>query len=389
MAQAGGGPLVAERHSVSTLELFFDLVFVFAITQVTAYIAGEPTAAGMVRGLLLLGLVYWSWVSYSWLGTSVRVDRGRMAVNVLLAMAAMFCVAVLIPQWFSGGAWALAAVAAYIAVRGMHIALYLLTGRNSPELFRAASSLGVSVAIAAALLVAGALVGGTAQVVLVLSAVLIDPAGALVGGGKGWLLDSGHFSERHALIVIIALGESLVALGAAASGVSPSIELVVLCLIGALLASLLYFAYFRRTAPVLEQGLADRTGAAAARYARDTYSFLHSFIVGGIVLLALALKKAVATVSEEGLLGHLHGIAPASLLLGAGAVVAALILIRLRSHAPVPTLLWLGLLLAVAAGAAAPWLPLLAVLALVALAFLCAALRTGDSQRDPATATAV
>lgn len=208
--------------------MFFSTSYCFAITQVTAYIAGEPTA-GMVRGLLLLGLVYWSWVSYSWLGTSVRVDRGRMAVNVLLAMAAMFCVAVLIPQWFSGGAWALAAVAAYIAVRGMHIALYLLTGRNSPELFRAASSLGVSVAIAAALLVAG----GARR--------WHRPGGPRAAGGahrpgrgaggwrkRAWSLDGGHFSERHALIVIIALGESLVALGAAASGVSPSIQLVVL-----------------------------------------------------------------------------------------------------------------------------------------------------------------
>ncbi len=384
MTTTSPGALVAERHSVSTLELFFDLVFVFAITQVTAYIAGEPTAGGLIRGLLLLGLVYWSWVAYSWLGTGVRVDRGRMSVSLLMAMAAMFCVAVLIPQWFVGGAWAVAAVAAYVAVRGMHIALYLLTGKNQPEMRRAATSLGISVAIAAALLLAGAVIGGTAQVVLVLLAVVIDPAGAVVGGGRGWLLDGTHFAERHGLIVIIALGESLVALGVAASGVSPSVQIIVLCLLGALLASLLYFSYFRRTQPVLEHGLEVRSGAAAARYARDAFSFLHSLTVGGIVLVALALKKAAGTVADEGLLGHLHGIAPAALLLGAGSVVLSFVLMRLRTHAPVPPLLWLSLVLAIVAGLSALWLPVLAVMALLALAFLCAALRTGTSGRQPA-----
>ena len=122
---------------VSTLELFFDLVFVFAITQVTAYIAGEPTAGGLVRASC-----YWDSstgrVAYSWLGTGVRVDRGRMTVSLLIAMAAMFCVAVLIPQWFVGGAWAVAAVAGLRrGPGGTH--LYLLTGKNQPEMRRAAT----------------------------------------------------------------------------------------------------------------------------------------------------------------------------------------------------------------------------------------------------------
>lgn len=362
-----------DRHAVSTLELFFDLVFVFAITQVTALVAADPTAAGVLRGVLLLALVYWSWVAYSWLGTSARVDDTAATVTMLGAMAAMFVVAVLLPLWFGGGVWAVAAALAYAAVRVMHLVAFYVLGSDSPELRKATARLGVTVAIASALLIAGAIVGETVQLVLVLAAVLIDPVGAFLGRGEGWYLSADHFAERHGLIIIIALGESLIALGLAVSGAAPTAELVVLALVGALLASLVYVLYFRRTAPGLLAALEERSGAGQARMGRDVFSYGHFLLIAGIVALALALKKATGTVAEYGLMGDLYGIAGPALVAAAVLIVGGVVLLRLRAGTGVPATVVAGLLVAMVGGGMAAVLPLSAALVVFAAGLALAA----------------
>lgn len=362
-----------DRHAVSTLELFFDLVFVFAITQVTALIADDPTGGGVLRGVLLLALVYWSWVAYSWLGTSARVDDTAATVTMLGAMAAMFVVAVLLPVWFGGGVWAVAAALAYAAVRVMHIVAFYVLGSGSPELRKATARLGVTVAIAAALLLAGAIVGGGWQLLLVLAAVLIDPVGAFLGGGEGWYLSADHFAERHGLIIIIALGESLIALGLAVSGAAPTAALLVLVLVGALLAALVYVLYFRRTAPWLLAALEQRTGAEQARMGRDVFSYGHFVLIAGIVALALALKKATGAVAKYGLTGDVYGIAGPALVAAAVLIVGGVVLLRLRAGVGVPATVVAGLLVAMVGGAMAAVLPLSAVLVVFAAGLALAA----------------
>lgn len=370
------------EHQVSTLELFFDLVFVFAITQVTAFIADDPTASGAFKGILLLSLIYFSWVAYSWLGTSARVDDTAPTVALLGAMAAMFVVAILVPSWFAGGRWAVVAVACYLAVRAMHLVLFRLLAADSPELRAATMRLGLSTAVAGVLLVAGAIVGGTPEVVLVALAVLIDPIGAFVGGGRGWYLAADHFAERHGLIIIIAIGESLIALGLAVSGKSPTVGLLALAGIGVVLASLVYVLYFRRTSPGLFAALESRSGAEQARFGRDVYSYGHLVLIAGIIALALALKKAAALTAEEGLTGHLHGIAGPAFAASGLLIIGGIMLLRLRAGTGITPWLTLGLVLVVAAGALAPALPLIGVLAVASAGFAFAALpQVGEARR--------
>ncbi len=362
-----------DAHGVSSLELFFDLVFVFAITQVTAFISAEPTPMGVLQGVLLLSLTYWAWVAYSWLGTSAAVDDRSATAALLGSMAAMFVVAVALPQWFAGTVWAVVAVVFYLAVRGLHIVLFLLLGASTPGLRTAAARLGVSVALAGALLLAGALVGGNAQVVLVLLAVVIDPIGAFVGGGRGWFLSVGHFVERHGLIVIIAIGESLIALGLAASAKVPTAGVMALVVMGALLASLVYLLYFRRVAPALEAALERDTGLSQVRMARDVYSYGHLLVIGGIVAMALWLKKSAAAIAEDGLDAHLHGLAAPSLAVAGVLLVGGLGLLLVRAGVRVPLRLWLGAAVVVAGGALGPWLPAWALVVIAAAGLTLAA----------------
>lgn len=356
----GGG------FGVSTLELFFDLVFVFAITQVTALIAAEPTATGLVRGVLLLALVWWSWVAFTWVGTTVRADLGLPALVFGGAMALMLVVAATLPSWFAGTGAAWVAVGAYLGVRLMHLGLFLALGRGMPGLAAAAARLGIGVLVAAVLLLAGTALGGGAQLALVALAVAIDFAGALIGRGEGWVVNVSHFAERHGLIVIIALGESLIALGLAASGVELGVGVVAALVLGFGLAAAVWLVYFTRQAAPLEHAVAARAGAARARIARDVYSYLHYPLVLGVVLIALALKKGVDGIAADGLGAAAHGMGAIALAVGAPLVLAALVAMRLRTRDGVPPALLVGLAATAVAGIAGLAAPLLLVVAVQA-----------------------
>ena len=364
-----------QRFGVSTLELFFDLVFVFAITQVTAMIAAEPTATGLVRGVLLLALVWWSWVAFTWVGTTVRADLGLPALVFGGAMASMLIAAIALPQWFSGTRVAWIAVLAYLAVRVMHLGLFLALGRGTPGLAAAAARLGIGVGVGAALLLVGTAIGGGAQLALVALAVVADFAGALLGGGRGWVVNVEHFAERHGLIVIIALGESLIALGLAATGTDLGAGVLAVVLLGFGLSAAIWLRYFARDATPLEHALAAATGAARARLARDAFSYLHLPIVLGIVLVALALKKGVAAVDADGAGAALHGVGAVALGVGVPLILAALIAVRVRARCGVPTGLVVAVAVAAAVAIGAASLPLLAVLLVQAAVVAAVALR--------------
>lgn len=375
-------PQAASRHAVSTLELFFDLVFVFAITQVVGLVAADPTAETLLRGLLLLALVYWSWIAYSWLGTGADIDAPVTATATLSAMTAMFLVGILLPQWYSQGVWAFVAVLAYVLVRALHLVLLSLMARGNPGLKRAIGQLAASVAVAAVLLLVGAAAGGVWQTVLVAAAVLIDPLGAFLSRGQGWSLAADHFAERHGLIVIIALGESLIAVGLVTSDLGPSAALIVLAVLSSTVASLIYILYFRRTSDSIEKRLSSLTGAAQAAYGRDVYSYGHFGIVAGIVMLALALKKTAITVSEEGMAAHLHGIAVPALALGGILFFGALLVIRMLSNLPTTGAL-LALVVAIAGCVLMLWLPAIlapVVIGVAALVGLAAPTRRLEAQ---------
>lgn len=332
------GRLVDDRagHRVGTLELFFDLVFVYGISQVTAYLAYDHSALGFVKGLLLAGLLWWAWVAYSWLGTSVRVGIGWVQTSLFVAMAAIMVLAVLMPDFFDetrGASLAMVAAAAYVVVRVMHIVVFGIAGGEDPGIRQAVLRLSRTILIAAVLLILGAYLGGTWQVLMVGLALAIDVIGPLLGGGRGWQLALGHFAERHALIVIIALGESIVAIGLGASGVPVGTALIVMVCMGVAVACALWVAYFDGSATSVEHAVAAREGVDQVTTARDAYSYLHFLLVSGLILIALAMKSGLKG-AEYGLGKELPAYASFALGLGLFAFLMGLWLIRRRAGVP-------------------------------------------------------
>ncbi len=362
----------AAGHKVTTLELFFDLVFVYGISQVTAYLADDHSALGFARGLLLAALLWWAWVAYSWLGTSVRVDQGLVQVSMFVAMAAIMILALLMPDFFDdarGASVAMLAAAAYVVVRIMHLALFYVAGRDDQGVARAVLRLARTVVIAAVLLVGGAYLGGGWQMALVAIAVAIDVLGPYLGGGEGWRLALAHFAERHGLIVIIALGEGIVALGVGAAGMPVNMQLLITAVLGVAVSCTLWIAYFGGVAESLETALEGRSGVDRVTTARDVYSVMHFLLLAGLILVALAMKSALKA-AEVGWHEPLAGYAAFALGLGLFQFLAGLWVMRLRAGArtsPGEPLVAAGALLLIPVATVIPAVVAVAATAVLAL----------------------
>jgi low temperature requirement protein LtrA len=304
--------VLREGDRVTPLELFFDLVFVLAITQCTALMASEPTWEGLAKGLLVLGVLWWAWVGYAWLTSVVDPEEGVVRLTIFAAMAALLVVSLCVPEAFDDSALLFAG--AYGVVRAGQIVLFILASRDDAALRRSVNGLAGSTAIGVALLLAAALADGTLQGVLWVLALLLDMGGPFLFGAEGWKLVPGHFAERHGLILIIALGESIVAIGA---GVELGVDagVVAAAVLGIVVAAALWWLYFDVVALVAEQRLSRaKKGREQNEIARDSYSFLHFPMVAGIVLVALGMKKTLAAVEDP------LKLVPAAALLGGTAV---------------------------------------------------------------------
>ena len=300
-----------DEERVMPLELFFDLVFVFAITQVTAFIADDPTWKGLLRGMLILAVVWWAWVAYSWLTDTLDTEEDRTRIVMFMAMAAMFVVSLAIPGAFNDDALLFAV--AYGLVRAGHILLYGYAA-NDTGVKQAVKRLAPSAFVGCALLVVASFLDGTAQGLVWAVAIAIDFAGPVLAGMEGWTLHPGHFAERHALIIIIAFGELIVATGVGAQGLELDGAVVAAAVIGIALAAALWWAYFDVVALVAERHLRQARDLTQIKMARDSYSFIHFLLIAGIVLVALGAKKTIGTVDEP------LKIVPATALCGGVAV---------------------------------------------------------------------
>jgi low temperature requirement protein LtrA len=291
-----------EGHGVTPLELFFDLVFVFAITQITAFMAEDLGWRSALRGLVLLALLWWAWCSYAWLGNQAHADEGIVRVAVIVAMAAMFLVALAIPEaWGDEGGGISAPVvlaAAWGVVRLVHLAVYAVAAGSDSALRRQLLRTATPVLPAVGLLVVGAVLGGTAQTVLWALALLIDYVGIYVAGTDWRLPAPRHFAERHGLILLIALGESLIAVGVGVADFPLTGPTIVAAMLGLAVGVALWWSYFDVVAPVAERVLTSLTGTARVRLARDSYTYLHFPMVAGIIYLALGLKKVAEYVAD-------------------------------------------------------------------------------------------
>jgi low temperature requirement protein LtrA len=315
-----------DEYSVSALELFFDLVFVFAFTQVTALLAYDLTWTGMLRGTALLLVVWWSWVGYAWLTNSIPVDEDvRSRVVVFAAMAAGLVMGLAIPKAFSDDGVLFGF--AYLTVTVLFLLLYWVSTRDKPEMHRAVTLMAPGMLLAPVLVViAGFLDAGVARAVLWTVALVVTLGAPLVSGTQGWHVRPSHFAERHGLIIIIALGESIVALGLAASESLLTGAVVGASIVGIVIVAALWWLYFDVVAPAAEHRLAQATGAERNALARDSYSYLHALMVLGVVFLALGMKKSLLDLTEP-----LKLIPSAALFGGVALYLIGHILFRLRN----------------------------------------------------------
>jgi low temperature requirement protein LtrA len=351
------------EEKVTPLELFFDLVFVFAITQVTGLMADNPTWEGLGQGMLVLMAIWWSWASYSWLTNTIDPDEDEARIAMFAAMTAMFLVALAAPQAF--GDDGLLFGCAYLIVSALHIVVYAYAS-PSVDIRAAVKRLAPGVLIASGLLILAGTQDGAVQAGLWCAA-LIFTFTAPFWGRQRWTVHPSHFAERYGLIVIIALGESIVAIGLGLAGAELDAAQLAAASLGLLLAAALWWAYFDVVAIVAERKLRSLDGINQAHLARDSYSYLHLPMVAGIVLLALGVKKAVGHVDAS-----LDTVPAVALCGGVALYLAGHIAFRLRNVGSV------NRQRVIAAAACLALIPLAlnadALLALAAVTAVCAAL---------------
>ncbi|MFC0006717.1 low temperature requirement protein A [Micromonospora siamensis] len=371
----------ARDHRAVPFEIFFDLVFVFALTRIMALMQ-PPTGPAMARALLLLVLLWLAWSSYAWLGNQTRLDVGGVRAGVLVAMAALFIAALVMPRSWTPAPGLDAPVLlalAYILLRSVHLALYHWVAAGQPDLRRRIRLFATVSLVSWAPLLLGALLGGTAQAVLWVVAFVVEVVGqrlsyALRGG---WPLHSvAHFAERHGLVLIIALGESLAAAGVGAGRAVTAPPVLGAALLGLTVVVCLWSLYFDRAAPAGARALGAATGGRRDRMAADAYSQAHLLLIVGVIYLACGVEEVLAQVAEPYGGGH-HGRRelswPAAFALYGGVAIflaGRLLFLRLSAGSVRPVQL-------VPAGAALALLPVARLLpaagALVLLTLLVAA----------------
>jgi low temperature requirement protein LtrA len=285
--------LSPEDQRVTFVELFFDLVFVFSVTQVVGLLHHHLDWIGVGQTILVFWLVWWGWTQFTWALNAADTTHPSVELATLAATAVAFFMAAGIPNAFSGGSLWFAIP--YVLVRVIGLGLYVrVSWESSPEHRAAVKTFALLSVGGLAAVLAGGIFGGTATYWLWGLAILLDIIAALIAGEIGdWDLHPEHFAERHGLFVIIALGESLIvaAGGLAGAEVTVSLSAVATLAVGATCA--LWWSYFAYAKPKLDAALEEATGTARATMARDAFSLVHFGMALGVIAFAVAVEKAI------------------------------------------------------------------------------------------------
>jgi low temperature requirement protein LtrA len=280
-----------EERKTSYLELFFDLVFVFAFTQVTALILEDTSPAGFARAALVLAMVWWAWSAYTWMTNAIDIENTVTRLLVFAAMAAAFFMALAVPDAYRDeGSWF---AVAYFVVRILNSALFSWGVRHDPAQLSATFRLGPWFLAAALVALVGGFVDSDLRPWLWVASLAIDVVGTLTVARAGWRVSASHFAERYALIVIIALGESIVAIGIGTAELARDWTFAVSVVIAFAGVLSLWWAYFDFTAVAAERSLARAPHEVRGPLARDVFTYLHYPIVLGIIFYAVAAKKTL------------------------------------------------------------------------------------------------
>ncbi len=277
---------------VTPIELILDVVFVLAFSECTAYMVHRGSFLGIGDGLIILALLWRGWVGFSWFTSALDPNSTIVRLAIFTAMGAFLMMALSIPRAFGDLAFSFAA--AYAVIRLVHMGLGHLASRRDSQFRTTVNRTAVGGVIAVALLALGAFLDGVGGYVCWALAIIADYGIAATFSQFGWRLSTGHFAERHGLIVIIALGESILAIGDGAQVADVDARTLLLGLTGVILVACLWGTYFDGTDAAAEHALVQTPpGIKQNTLARRAYSLLHFPLVVGDVLLALGLKSAV------------------------------------------------------------------------------------------------
>ena len=280
-----------EERKTSYIELFFDLVFVFAFTQVTALILEDTSMEGFLRAALVLAMVWWAWSAYAWMTNAIDIENAVTRLIIFTAMAAGFFMALAVPDAFQDeAAWF---AVAYFVVRILNTALYTWGARNDPVLLRATLRLAPWFLVAALVALAGGFADPEYRGWIWLASLVIDVVGTLRVARVEWRVSPSHFAERFALIVIIALGESIVAIGIGTSELERDATYALSVVVAFAGVAALWWAYFDFTAVAAERALRRASPVARGPLARDVFTYFHYPVVLGIIFYAVAAKKTL------------------------------------------------------------------------------------------------
>lgn len=287
-------PLVSpDDQKVTFVELFFDLVFVFCVTKVVGLLHGHLDLRTAGSALLVFWLIWWAWTQFTWALNAANTDHPRIQMVALLATAIAFFMGVGIPQAL--GDAALWFAVPYVAVRIVGLLLYSWVASSDADQRRAVRIFSLLSAVGLVAVLTGAVLGGQALYICWSLAVALDLlAAAIAGQLEGWNLHPEHFVERHGLIVIIALGETLIVAAAGLVDAPRTPTVIATGVLAVAVTCALWWTYFRRARPAFEHALATRTGSARSCTARDVFSVTHFPMLCGVILLAVGLEEALA-----------------------------------------------------------------------------------------------
>ena len=283
-------------RAASTLELFFDLVYVYAITQVVGLLHDGHSLGTLAEGALIIWLLWWTWSIYTWTTNWTGTDGTRTRLFLLATMGVTLLMALTIPTAFGDGSVWFGVT--YFIVRLMASALYWFSSKRHPAQREAFMTFAPTAMLAAGLVLVGGFLDTPWLTVAWIGAALLDLTAAAFAGRGTWAMASHHFAERNGLFIIVALGETIVGIGLSAVGVERDAVHIAAIAIGFTIAASLWWAYFHRAAVVLEEAIVHAVGKEPGRIARDAYSILHYPLVVGIIFYAVAAEEIVAHPDE-------------------------------------------------------------------------------------------
>jgi low temperature requirement protein LtrA len=287
--------VVEPAGRVSTLELFFDLVFVFTITQMTALLAESFTVGGLIRVVVLLGVTSWMYGGYAWLTNAVSPSTRFRRTFFLVGMGGFMTMALAVPDAFGSTGWLFGL--GYFVVNLVHSGLFLASG--GPGAVRAMSRLGPLNLFSATMVLVGGLLPVPWRYALWIAAMLVFVISPYVNPINEFRISPAHFVERHGLIIIIALGESIVAIGVGLAGVTVDARVILVAALGLTLSYLMWWVYFGGDDVKAEHALAAAPPSQRGRLAIAAYGWAHYFLLLGIVVVSAGVKKAAGHAADH------------------------------------------------------------------------------------------